>query len=110
VKQLSQDMIAERKRVIEELKPYVMQGGREPAARGTLAGDMRAMKARLKALLGDRDTAYVSALAKMESLTATTIDECIGESSDRQVVARLRERKQPFDRAAEELHKLGNDD
>ena len=106
VKQVSREMIDERRKTIEELKPLVVKGGREPTTRGTFLGDARAMLAKVKALIGDRDAAYAGELARMEEITVSTIDTCIEDTADKQVSDRLAERKKPFDKAAEKLHEL----
>lgn len=106
VKQLSQEMIAERRRTIEELKPLVIQGGGEPTSRGTFVGDARVMIAGVKAMIGDRETAYTSELARLEDMTVSTIDTCMEDSADRQITSKLAERKQTFSKAAEKLRKL----
>lgn len=106
VKKLSKEMIAERRRAIEELKPLVMQGGREPTSRGTFVGDARTMLAKIKGMIGDRDAAFAEELARMEEVTVSTIDTCIEDTADRQVCEKLAERKKPFSKAAQTLHKL----
>lgn len=108
VKKISKDMISLREETIKELQPLVRSGGKEPTSRGTFIGDARKMMAKAKSLVGDKKTAYASELARVESMTVSSIDTCLEDATQEQIKNALSPKQEKFRKAADKLKSLAD--